>query len=100
MIPEDFPSRLRKARKGKGLSQEDAAILLEVSQPTLSNWETGRQPPGEDNRPVVAAFMEISERDLEDLLAVPLPGLDEIADELHRLVDHVIEIARQALRPD
>lgn len=36
---------LRKARDARGLSQADLAARLDVTQGTISNWETGSFTP-------------------------------------------------------
>lgn len=41
----DFPSILTDARVNAGLTQEEAAELLGVSQSTYRNWEKGRSKP-------------------------------------------------------
>lgn len=38
--------RLRAARKGKGLTQDDVAEHYGVKKATVSAWETGRGDPG------------------------------------------------------
>lgn len=45
---EDFPKRLREARKRKGMSQEKLARKIDVSLGTVENWENGRTKPGFD----------------------------------------------------
>lgn len=41
----ELGSRLKKAREAKKLSQQEVAHLLEVSQKTLSNIESGKTVP-------------------------------------------------------
>jgi transcriptional regulator with XRE-family HTH domain len=41
----ELGSRLKKARERKKLSQQEVAHLLEVSQKTLSNFESGKTVP-------------------------------------------------------
>lgn len=38
-------SPLTLARKRKGMSQEQMAAAFAVTQPTISNWETGEATP-------------------------------------------------------
>lgn len=38
-------NKLNEARNKKGISQEQLALLLEVSQKTVSSWEIGRTLP-------------------------------------------------------
>lgn len=40
-----FDEVLKSMRKRRGLTQEQAAICLGVSTPTLSSWETGKVLP-------------------------------------------------------
>ena len=42
MIVED----LRGARRDAGISQEEVALAVGVSVPTIQSWETGRRSPG------------------------------------------------------
>ena len=51
-----FSDNLKKARKDKGLSQEDLAELLEVSRQAVSKWEMG------DGYPEVEKLLLISKR--------------------------------------
>ena len=37
--------RIRRARKARGYSQSDLANVLNVSQPTIANWELGAHDP-------------------------------------------------------
>jgi transcriptional regulator with XRE-family HTH domain len=41
----DVGSLLRSARRHAGLSQREVAVLAEVSQPNVSNYERGRRQP-------------------------------------------------------
>ena len=41
---------IRDARKQSALTQEELAAKLDVTQATVSTWETGRQEPGEDSK--------------------------------------------------
>lgn len=45
MYAESFPSKLKAARDKTGLSQRDVAKELNISQPTITNYETGRTQP-------------------------------------------------------
>lgn len=40
------PEKLVGWRKGKGITQQAAALLLRVSQAALSEYENGRKSPG------------------------------------------------------
>lgn len=39
MYAESFPSKLKAARDKTGLSQRDVAKELNISQPTITNYE-------------------------------------------------------------
>lgn len=47
-------NRLRKRRMAAGLTQEQAAELLGVSQSTVCQWETGRTNPRINMFPTIA----------------------------------------------
>ena len=47
-------------RKAKGLTQEEMASALRVSQKTISRWETGRNMPDLSMIPEVCEFLDIS----------------------------------------
>ena len=40
-----FGQRLRRARKRVGMTQQDLAVSLKVTQPTVNRWETGAVDP-------------------------------------------------------
>ena len=40
-----MPNQFKTARKMNNLKLKDAAVMLGVSQPTLSSWESGRKSP-------------------------------------------------------
>ena len=42
---ETFPARLRKWRERENLSQNEAALRLQISKRTLQEWEQGRAAP-------------------------------------------------------
>lgn len=44
-MPEHIGLRIKWARKRKGLSQDELAKLVNVSQPTVANWEKGIHAP-------------------------------------------------------
>ncbi|HYJ67296.1 MAG TPA: helix-turn-helix transcriptional regulator [Nocardioidaceae bacterium] len=63
-----FGEFIRGHRKRLGLTQEDLAQKMDVSQPTVSTWETGESMPEHDNMQLLAQVLEISRRELVDHL--------------------------------
>jgi transcriptional regulator with XRE-family HTH domain len=48
MSQEDIATALRERRRGNGLSQQDLAARLNISQPSISQWEGGKSVPSAD----------------------------------------------------
>lgn len=59
-----FGSRLLELRKQKGLSQEDLAIDLGISQSSISNYEAGTTKPDISILEKVSAYFNVSVSDL------------------------------------
>ncbi len=60
----DFATNLKRARKAAGLTQAELAERLNVSQPAVQRWETGKREPG---------YFELGQ--LAGLLGIALPDL-------------------------
>ena len=60
MMNFDFGANLRALRNGKGLTQEQAAELLNVSKQSVSRWETGITWPDIAFLPQLASFYGVS----------------------------------------
>jgi transcriptional regulator with XRE-family HTH domain len=45
MRQKTFAEKLKAWREFKGLTQREAALILDVSQRTLEGWETGKRQP-------------------------------------------------------
>jgi transcriptional regulator with XRE-family HTH domain len=58
MYTEVFPSRLKKARKYYGYTQDEIAKTLQISQSTYANYESGKREP---NLELVAILSKIFE---------------------------------------
>jgi transcriptional regulator with XRE-family HTH domain len=58
-----FGARLEQARIRAGLSQDELAVRLEVSQPTISTWETGASMPRDDTRRALERVLDIGSED-------------------------------------
>lgn len=64
---------LRHLRKQRGLTQEQIAILLEVSHPTYSSWETNRHAPRASGVKKILAFKEMRDCAFQRLFAQKFP---------------------------
>lgn len=60
----DFPNKLRKLRKEKGLSQEKLAELLNISRQSISKWESGQTYPEVEKLITLSELFKISVDDL------------------------------------
>ncbi len=84
----DFGANLRALRIGKGLTQEQAAELLNVSKQSVSRWETGITWPDISFLPQLASFYGVS---VDALLGVDEPLRQAILEkyrEAHRAAHH------------
>lgn len=54
------PGLLREARARAGLSQQDIAARLGVTQPTVSNWEQGRTQPRANQMAELEVFLDLT----------------------------------------
>lgn len=55
-----FYKKLKELRKNNKLSQQDIASLLNVSQPTVGSWETGRTEPDNETLKKLATYFNIT----------------------------------------
>ncbi|MBD5451284.1 MAG: helix-turn-helix transcriptional regulator [Lachnospiraceae bacterium] len=60
MYKESFVDRIKKARIDAGYTQNQVAEITGISQPILSNLETGEREPSLENLGVLADFYEVS----------------------------------------
>ena len=51
---------IKSAREKKGYNQKQISELLNVSQPTVSDWESGRKSPTRKNLLALAELLECS----------------------------------------
>lgn len=58
-------TKLARLRKQKGLSQDEVATRLQVSQPAYHKWESGLSKPTNEN---ILKICEVFEIDVEELL--------------------------------
>ncbi len=54
---DTFGSRLRAARKARGITQETLGFELDVTKATVSKWETGRSEPTLRQLGLLAEFL-------------------------------------------
>ena len=55
-----FKDRLKELRKEKNLSQAELAKELEVSQRSISSWETGFRQPDFETLEILAKYFGVS----------------------------------------
>ncbi len=60
-MPKWFHTRLQEARERAGLTQTELADKLDVSSPTISNWENRVSEPRGEQRAIVLNWIESSE---------------------------------------
>ena len=75
---------MKELRKEKGLTQEQAAERLNVSNRTVSRWETGT------NMPDISLLLEIAE-----LYGVSIPELIDGERKSEKMNEEVKEVARK-----
>ena len=52
--------RVRELREAKGIQQKELAIDLNVSQPTISDWESGRKVPSAKSTQKLADYFGVT----------------------------------------
>lgn len=52
--------RVRELREARGLQQKELAIDLHVSQPTISDWESGRKVPSARSTQKLADYFGVT----------------------------------------
>ncbi len=80
---------IRRARRGRGVSQEELAVKLHVVRQTVSKWEKGISVPDAD---MVVRLAEALEVAVSDLLGISSrEGSGDLADTLARLNQELAE---------
>lgn len=74
-----FACRLKKLRQEKKFTQKELAILLNVSQNAVYNWENGKREPSMDMITKIANALGVSEQELL--------GFSDRAYALHKAVE-------------
>lgn len=86
-----FNEALKKARKAKGLTQDDVAQALGAKNTTISNWENGVSRPDVDTLVLLCRLYEISPNDILEYYN------DDLSDVVQRyyLDPEAAEIAQE-----
>ncbi|MFM9446854.1 helix-turn-helix transcriptional regulator [Streptomyces acidiscabies] len=61
-------TQLAARRKARGFTQESFAEKLRVATSTVQRWESGEGDPQPHQRPKIAKLLEVTSKDLEELL--------------------------------
>lgn len=94
--------RLRELREAKGIQQKTLAIDLCVSQPTVSDWESGRKTPSARSTQKIADYFGVSidyllgREDIKKELPAQSEELsiDELLDKM--TVDELFDVLNKA----
>jgi transcriptional regulator with XRE-family HTH domain len=93
-----FGERLRRRRKDQGLSQDEVAALIGVSQPTVGKWENGRAMPEPQYHERLAVFLDANTADIvhwiygsEDELVTRLDRVENRLSKLEASVDRLVD---------
>ncbi|NQT98270.1 MAG: helix-turn-helix transcriptional regulator [Candidatus Marinimicrobia bacterium] len=73
---------LKQARRELGLTQKELANELEVSLPTVVNWELGKSTPRGQNRQKLEAFFNEKNTEDELISAQINDALQVVSDDL------------------
>lgn len=74
----DVRTKLKKARKNYGLSQDDLALKLFLSRQTISNWETNKTLPDIKSLINISYIFNVS---LDNLLKEDLEEMKKMVDK-------------------
>ena len=110
-------NRIKELREAKGVQQKEMAIVLGVSQPTVSDWESGRKVPSAKSTMKLSKYFSVSVEYLlgEDNTLPPveyetlmrLPGMKILFDSAKNATEddrikaaHIIEVLRSGNKSD
>lgn len=97
-----FAKKLKALRQEKGLSQNDLAKMLYVSQQTVGSWETGRTTPNPETLSKIVSILGVSADDLlgneqkekpaikKDDEPHKIPGYDQLTPANKAAIDQLI----------
>ena len=66
-------------RKSRGITQEELAVAVGVTNQSVSKWESGQCCPDIQLLPVLASFFEIS---IDELMGFDLPTINKAQKEI------------------
>jgi len=81
-----FGLRLRGLRLARGLTMAELAERIGVSQPAISQWESGREKPGRESLLKLSAELGVS---VEDLLSNPVSHAQAPQPQPHQMPSDV-----------
>ena len=104
---------VKELRKKKGIQQKELAIEIGVTQPTVSDWESGKKDPSGDRLKALAAYFDVDELMIlgkgcsDQFSRVPITdearivsgGMDKLPKEQREQILNVLR-AMFANRPD
>lgn len=64
----EWAANLKARRQALGFTQEELAALLEVRQPVISHWESGKRAPRDEFKLKLAQHLRIDARTLFPLI--------------------------------
>lgn len=73
--------RIRELREAKSLQQKELAIDLGVTQPTISDWESGRKIPSAKNTAKLADYFGVSVDYLLGREETPVPETQDGSED-------------------
>lgn len=59
MYTEVFPSRLRKAREYNGITQQEVAKTIKISQSSYANYEAGKREPNLETLALLSKLYDV-----------------------------------------
>lgn len=93
-------NRIKQARMAAGMSQKYVAMELGVAGPSVSNWESGKTKPTQENIKALASLFGVSVDYLlgrDDAPSPPAPKIDphtyyaeKFGPETQRIVDELL----------
>ena len=77
--------RIKNARQAKGMTQEELAILLNVTRQTISKWEKGASVPDSQLLIKLSEVLEVTVSDLLGTNTNESTSNDDLAEQLSRI---------------